>query len=260
MTRTGTQKAVQLAIIISIISILPLQSALAGPLATRTAPRTAVKDAPATGKRVVKPRRFTRIRTRFQALKKRLKIPPKLKRKIRRGVKIAKGYGTLTADKIQRALPSKLGNGFAKIRLAAPTTLGGFAGHMFKKDPLFLGTFGVAYPVAVHLQVPALMAVGMDPVSAVVVHEVVEIPLSLGILAWRQHHIREDRTQSFGGTLKKMGKDYGAFARKEQASSRRFINAYKRLKQRSQLRKMSEGLRTATAPTNQPPRLAAATR
>jgi len=232
--------------------------ALAGPLATRTPPRSAVKEAAVKGKRVVKPRRFRRIRSGFKALKKRLRLPPKVRKKIRRGVKIAKGYGTLAADKVQRVLPRRLGKGFAKIRLAAPTTLGGFAGHMFKKDPLFLGSFGVAYPIAVHLQVPALMAMGMDPVSAVVVHEVAEIPVSLGILAWRQHHIRKDRSQTFGGTLKKMGKDYGQYAKKEQASSRRFIKAYKKLKQRNQLRKMSAGLRTASA--NPPTALAAATR
>lgn len=249
MTRTLSPKASQLIIIIAVISLCPLSSALATPAATGSVPRSAVKDAAVSQKRVVKPRRFQRLRKGFTSLKKSLRIPPKLKRKIRRGVNIAKGYGTIAADKIQRSLPRRLSKGFAKIRLAAPTTLGGFAGSMFKKDPVFLGSFGVAYPVAVHAQVPALMYLGLDPVSAVVVHEVVEIPLSLGILAWRQHHIRQDRSQTFGGTLKKMGTDYSAFAKKEQANSRRYIKAYKRLKSRNQLRKLSAGLQNNPQPS-----------
>ena len=254
MKRPSHIIASQLIIIIAVMALCPLPSALAGPLATSTVGRSTVKDAVRVQKRGVKPQRFQRLRKGFRAIKQRLRLPPKLKRKIRRGVKIAKGYGTIAADKIQRSLPRRLSKGFAKVRLMAPTTLGGYAGSMFKKDPVFLGSFGVAYPIATHLQIPAFVYLGMDPVTALVVHEVTEIPLSLGILAWRQHHIREDRSQNFGGTLKKMGVDYRAFAKKEQASSRRYMKAYKRLKQRNQLRKLSAGLNT-----NQPLSLAAAT-
>ncbi len=221
------------------IAICLPQVALADPAASRSgrAGRDQVRAPGQKGK--VKPRKVGRIRRGFRAVKKRLRIPPKVKRKIRRGVKIAKGYGTLAADKIQASLPRRLSKGFAKARMFAPTSLGGFAGHKFSQDKLFLGSFGVAYPVATHLQIPAFVYLGMDPVTAVVAHEVIEVPLSLGILAWRQHHIREDRSQSFGGTLKKLGKDYRDYAKKQQSNSRRFIKNYKRLRHQNRLRQMS---------------------
>lgn len=239
----------QLIVITVGISLCVPQVAVAGRTATREHRVDRVdragkaKVSRSKGKTRARPKRFRRLRRSLRGLKKRLRIPPKVKRKIRRGVKIAKGYGTLTADKIQASLPRRLSKGFARVRLAAPTNLGGFAGHKFKQDKLFLGSFGVAYPVATHMQIPAFVYLGMDPVTALVVHEVAEIPMSLGLLAWRQHHIRKDRSQGFGGTLKKLGKEYGEYAKKQQKSSRRFIKGYRRQRKQNKLRAMSEGLR-----------------
>ena len=175
-----------------------------------------------------------RVKTALGAMSRKLHIPQP-KKSIDRKLCVARGYCTLAADRIEGALPKPLARGYSKLRLASPGHLAAFTGHKFAKDPLFLSSFGVAYPIAAHMQVPVYIALGMNPVAAVAVHEAVEIPLGLGILAWRQHALRKDKSQTFGGTLKALGREHADFARDRQQESRRFMKQRAQKKQQGSL-------------------------
>ena len=203
------------------------------------APAGALHLRPSRGVRKGKIR--ARVKTALGTMSRKLHIP-QLRRSINRKLCVARGYCTLAADRLESKLPRRLATGYKKLRLLSPGHLAAFSGHKFKRDPLFLSSFGVAYPVATHLQIPAFIALGMNPVAAVIAHEVVEIPLGLGILAWRQHHLRKDKSQSFGGTLKALGREHSKFATARQQESRRFMKQRARTKQQGSLRQMGMAL------------------
>jgi len=159
-----------------------------------------------------------------------LKKTARVKRAVGKRIRLLGGYTTLAADKLERKLPDRAGKAFHKLRLLAPGHLSGFAATKFKQDPVFLSGFGVAYPIAAHLQIPAFIALGMNPGVALVAHEITEIPMSLGILTWRQHQLRKDRSQTFGQTLKGLGKEYKVFADKDMQRSRRMMRRYLKAK------------------------------
>ena len=182
-----------------------------------------------------------RVKTALGTLSRKLHIP-QLKKSVGRKLCVARGYCTLAADRVEAALPKRLARGYGKLRLLSPGHLAAFTGQKFKGDPLFLSSFGVAYPVATHLQIPAYIAMGMNPVAAVVVHEALEIPLGLGILAWRQHHLRKDRSQTFRGTLRSLGREHSEFARSRQQESRRFMKQRARARQQGSLGQMGMAL------------------
>ena len=191
----------------------------------------------------------TRVKGALGAMSRKLHLP-QLKRSLARKLCVARGYCTLAADRVEKALPKRLAKGYSKLRLASPGHLAAFTGSKFKQDPLFLGSFGVAYPIATHLQIPAFIAMGMNPAAALVAHEVIEIPLGLGILAWRQHALRKDKSVGFGGTLKSLGKEHAEFARSRQQESRRFMKQRAMNKQRAKARQQGSlqqmGLALAT--------------
>lgn len=183
----------------------------------------------------------TKVKSALGAMSRKLHLP-QLKKSISRKLCVARGYCTLAADRIEKALPKKMANRYAKLRLASPGHLAAFTAQKFSQDPLFLSSFGVAYPIASHLQIPAFIAMGMNPAVALVLHEAVEIPVGLGILAWRQHALRKDKSQSFGGTLRTMGKEHAEFARSRQQESRRFMKRRAQARQRGSLSQMGAAL------------------
>ena len=185
-----------------------------------------------------------KARSGLRKLGRKLRLPPKVKKAIKYKLCVARGFCTLAADRVERALPGRLGRGFHKARLLSPGHLSAFAAKKFKQDPRFLAGFSVAFPLSMHAAVPVGISLGLNPVAALVLHEVLEPPLALGILAWRQHHLRTDRSQTFRGTLRSLGTDYKAFAKVERKKSRRFMA--QRARAKSSLRQLGRGLAVAT--------------
>lgn len=171
----------------------------------------------------------------------RLHLPPKLQAAIDKRVCLVRGKCTLLADRIEAKLPPRLSRGFHKLRDVSPLAMSSFAAHEFKKDRVFLATAGTATVLGVHLEVPVLLALGVNPVVTGVVHEVTEPLFLLGLVAWRQHHLRKGST--FVGTLKHLGREYKQYVRGRREENRAFMR--ERAAKQSTLRALGAGLTEA---------------
>ncbi len=156
-------------------------------------------------------------------VRERMKLPETIARPLRLGLCRARGSCTLVADRLEAKLPAGAARLFHKVRLASPLALVGFVGKKVAEDPIFLSSLGVASTVVQHLEIPALIALGVNPALALAVHELTETPVNLALICWRQHHLREDRSQSFLGTLRGLGREYRAFAETRREENRRFM-------------------------------------
>jgi hypothetical protein len=156
----------------------------------------------------------------------------KLRRRIGTRISLASAYGTELADKLQAKLPGKLGRGFGKLRLFSISTAGAFAAKKFKQDAGFLATFGVASPTLMHAAVPFAIAAGANPVLVGVGHEIIEIPINLGVIAWRQHHLakRANPNQTFRQTLRQLGGEYSATAKEGRVRNHRRLSLHRHFK------------------------------
>lgn len=156
----------------------------------------------------------------------------KLRRRVGARLSLASAYGTELADKLQARLPGALGRGFGKLRLFSLGTAGAFAAKKFKQDAGFLATFGVASPTLMHAAVPLAIAAGANPVVVGVGHEILEVPLNLGVIAWRQHQLakRENPNQTFRQTMGQLGREYKATAVETRARNHRRLQLHRHFK------------------------------
>lgn len=153
----------------------------------------------------------------------RVRLPEGIARPLRLGICQVRGHCTLAADRLEARLPHGLARAFHRVRLASPLALAAFAGQKLAEDPVFMGAVGIGASVLQHLEIPAMIALGVNPGLAVAIHELTEIPVNLAIVCWRQHSLRADRSQSFFGTLRGLGRDYRDFVEKRRQENRRFM-------------------------------------
>lgn len=156
----------------------------------------------------------------------------KLRRRLGNRLSLAGAYGTELADKLQAHLPGALGRGFGKLRLFSLGTAGAFAAKKFKQDAGFLATFGVVSPTLMHTAVPVAIAAGANPMLVGLGHEILEIPLNLGVIAWRQHKLakRQNPNQTFGQTMRQLGREYQTTAVETRARNHRRLQLHRHFK------------------------------
>ena len=184
------------------------------------------------GARIRTNRGVIKVRSRLGRLGRKLRLPPRIKRAIKHKLRVVRGHCTLAADAVERALPGPLGRGYHHLRLLSPGHLGSFAAFKFQQDRKFLIGFGITYPIVSQLQVPAMIYIGVNPFAALLVSEFIGKPISLGILAWRQHHLRSDRSRTFADTVRGLGTEYQSYAHNERSHARKFMKQRAQRKQR----------------------------
>lgn len=166
-------------------------------------------------------------------LKSRVRMPRRVKKvyhAARKRAHLLQGYCTLAVDRLQACLPRPFATTLDRIRLFSPGAMSNFAITKFKQDPRFLAMFGAASSIGWHLAVPAAICLGVNPALAVVGHDFVEGPINIAVILLRQHQLRADRSQSFWGTMKGLGREYGEIARSGRERNRRYARLYRRLR------------------------------
>jgi len=141
-------------------------------------------------------------------MQQKIHLPDRIRRPIEAKLCLVRGTCTLMADRLEHSLPPTLGRLAHKLRLLSPLAAGGFAVSKFKQDPVFLTGFGVASTILQNLEIPAMIALGVNPGVALAIHEIAEPPINLAVIAWRQHHLRKDRSQSFLTTVRGLASEY----------------------------------------------------
>jgi hypothetical protein len=149
-----------------------------------------------------------------------LRLPPKIKKVVDNRMLAFRARCTRIADRIECRLPAGLRPAFDKARYLNPLTLSAFCVRKFKQDPIFLTAYGVVSTAVGYAVPPLLMAAGVSAFPALVAHEVIGTPLTLGVIAWRQHHLRQDRSQTFLQTARKLFGEYRDFALQRRADAR----------------------------------------
>lgn len=190
-------------------------------------------------------------------VKSRVRVPRKVRKAyhaVSKRAHLLQGYCTLGIDRLQGCLPRPFASTLDRIRLFSPGAMSDFAITKFKQDSAFLATFGVVSPTAWHLSVPVAIWFGVNPALAVAGHEFIEGPFNMAVILLRQHHLRADRSQSFWGTMKGLGREYAEIARSGRERSRRFVRLHRRLRAKrrtlhdSTLRNLGQRLITAPPP------------
>ncbi|MCA9672490.1 MAG: hypothetical protein KC503_43145 [Myxococcales bacterium] len=152
-----------------------------------------------------------------------------VKRSVRRPLNFARAHMTRWADKLEARTPERFKGFVRKLRTAtSPMALGKFTHQKFKADGKFLATYGVASSALGYLSLPVLLST-MSPAAVLgvrVAHNLVDA----GVLLWRQHHLRTDRSQTLGDTWRQLGVELEGYAEKQRALNRRYLRLleYKR--------------------------------
>lgn len=152
-----------------------------------------------------------------------LKLPPKIKAAVDRRILGLRLQCTRLADRLECKLPPRLRPAFEKLRLLNPLSLAGFAAGKFRQDPVFLAGYGVISKAVDLVKLPLLLAGGVNPLVALAVDQVTGVPLTLGVIVWRQHHLRQDRSQTFRQTTRILFGEYRDFALARRAEDRQLL-------------------------------------
>ncbi len=118
------------------------------------------------------------------------------------------GRMTHTADAIEGGLPAPLARGLHRVREHNPLALGSYLWMKFRKDPVFLGTYGGVSSALDKLATPLLMGAGYSAPAAVLLPDLVSVPLGLAVVTMREHALRDDPSRSYAGTLARMVQQY----------------------------------------------------
>lgn len=153
----------------------------------------------------------------------RIKLPPRLKNAIDKRVQNLRLQCTRLADRVECRLPGRMRPAFQKLRLFNPLTVSGFAARRFRQDPVFLASYGVISHAVDFVKMPLLLGAGVNPLVALAVDQVTGTPLTLAVIAWRQHHLRTDRSQTFRQTTRNLFGEYREFALARRAEDRQLI-------------------------------------
>lgn len=126
---------------------------------------------------------------------------------------LARLYGL--GDRIEQALPGRLGKAFGRMRLYLPLGLMDYAVHKFKRDPAFLGGYAALSATVGHLRYPLLLGMGVSPAMAFAAGMVVGLPLDLTVLTLREHVLRrrDHPDQTLRQTISELHREYERFAR-----------------------------------------------
>jgi hypothetical protein len=139
----------------------------------------------------------------------------------------AQGQMTCAADQLEHRLPPRLAKAFHHARTCNPLAFSGFAARKFKQDPAFLTGYGVFSWGFSNLQTPLLIAMGMNAGLAVALRFATGVPMDIGVILWREHSRRDDRSRSFWGTVKQLGQEYRAYSSGRREANRRFIEQHR---------------------------------
>ncbi len=158
---------------------------------------------------------------KLATLMSKVRLPPKVQQAIDSRLCATAARCTQLADRVQASLPTTLVPTFEKARLLSPLTLSSYAVKKFREDPVFLTGAGIGTMAAGYVALPAMVGLGVNPAAAFVIKQVVETPIEVGLIAWRQHELRSDRSQTLLGTLRGLGREYRAFATERREQNRR---------------------------------------
>ncbi len=118
------------------------------------------------------------------------------------------GRMTHFADVCESRMPAPLSKGFHRVREHNPLALGTYMWTKFRKDPVFLGTYGGVSTALNKLATPLMLSAGCSVSASMFVPDLITAPLSLMVITLREHARRDDRSRSYIGTLGQMVKDY----------------------------------------------------
>ncbi len=118
------------------------------------------------------------------------------------------GRMTHCADACERKLPPLLARGFHRVREHNPLGLWSYTWKKFRQDPVFLGTYGGVSTGLNKLATPLMLGAGCGATASMFIPDLVTIPLSLAVITAREHHLRKDRSRTYGGTVRHMVQEY----------------------------------------------------
>ena len=221
------------------ISVLLCVTALQLPLAGEALAREKAPDAvrrPGKGLRLKARYRLARVRATGSTRRgiKKLRLPARYrlaKRKFaasKTGRTLARmgrglvrtrnslgGRMTHCADACERKLPPRLAKGFHRVREHNPLALWSYTWSKFRQDPVFLGTYSGVSTGLNKLATPLMLGAGCSATASMFVPDLVTIPLTLAVITLREHHRRDDRSRTYGGTVRHMVDEYRDLTRSQ---------------------------------------------
>lgn len=124
------------------------------------------------------------------------------------------GRMTHLGDTCEMKLPAPLSKGLHRVREHNPLALGTYMWMKFRKDPVFLGTYGGVSTGLNKLATPLMLGAGCSMSASMLIPDLVTLPLSLAVITLREHARRDDRSRSYAGTLGQMVKEYRGLTHK----------------------------------------------
>jgi len=148
-------------------------------------------------------------------------------RRVKHASMLVHGHLTLAVDRLELGLSPSLARRVHRIRAFNPLSVGAFAFHKIRQDPVFLATYGAFTFGLSNLQTPLLIAMGVSPLAAAAIRVVTGTPVDLGVLLWREHrkHRRVNPNATLRGTLRHVGREYNRFVEQRRTERRRFMAA-----------------------------------
>jgi hypothetical protein len=129
---------------------------------------------------------------------------------------------TWLADGLERSLPPRMSRGLHMLRSVNPFATGAYAFHKVEQDPAFMIGYGVLSSTLGKLQTPTMLALGASVPATTITSILLGPPLDFTVLTLREHHRRTDRSRSYWGTVKAVGREYKQFVSDRRAQNRAF--------------------------------------